>query len=78
MEFDLLEDMPLAQLSATKTMKTIKKEKWYLIYESYENYCSRCYLKVYVCFVRNVLAPRKATFLDPVLINCKGGPSLVI
>jgi len=27
MEFDLLEDMPLAQLSATKTMKTIKKEK---------------------------------------------------
>jgi len=26
-EFDLLEDLPLAQLSATKTMKTIKKEK---------------------------------------------------
>jgi len=27
MDFDLLEDLPLAQLSATKTMKTIKKEK---------------------------------------------------
>ncbi|QCD83822.1 Nucleic acid-binding [Vigna unguiculata] len=27
MEFDLLEDLPLAQLSATKTMKTIKNEK---------------------------------------------------
>ncbi|XP_027938453.1 replication protein A 70 kDa DNA-binding subunit E-like [Vigna unguiculata] len=27
MDFDLLEDLPLAQLSATKTMKIIKKEK---------------------------------------------------
>jgi len=27
MDFDLLEDIPLAKLSATKTMKTIKKEK---------------------------------------------------
>ena len=76
-EFDLLEDLPLAQLSATKTMKTIKKEKWYLIYESYGNYCSKCCLRLYVGFVRNVLAPSKATFVDPVLINCTREPSLV-
>jgi len=27
MDFDLFEDIPLAKLSATKTMETIKKEK---------------------------------------------------